>query len=171
MSARLRRFWQGEKGAGLVDGFGQVGEVAVEADQIEQIAVLAGRGIGPFAGGARTIIGAVQPDIKTAARRVLDIADDPVAARTTSVGEIVAAHGLGIARETARQIGGELITDHLAIRRQRGHWRASSGWRSRSAARIAGPRSSAAGTKSRRRQAMISEIRPSAFSCGTAPSE
>ena len=29
----------------------------------------------------------------------------------------------------------------------------------------------AVGTKSRRRQAMISEVRPSAFNCGTAPSE
>ena len=29
-----------------------------------------------------------------------------------------------------------------------------------------GPRSSATGTKRRRRQAMISEVRPSAFNCG-----
>ena len=44
-----------------------------------------------------------------------------------------------------------------------------SGWRSSNAARIAGP-CSAAGMKSRRRQAMISEVRPRAFNCGTAPS-
>ena len=162
---------QGEKGTRLVDGLAEAVQIAVAGDQIEQIAMLAGGGIGPFAGGAGTVIGTLQPDIEAAARRVLDIADDPVAARAASFGEVVTAHGLGIAREAARQIGG--CADHGSSRDQAAA-RAlarSSGWRSRSAARIAGPRSSAVGTKSRRRQAMISEVRPSAFNCGTAPSE
>ena len=128
--------------------------------------MLAGRGIGPFAGGAGTVIGAGEPHIEAAARGVPDVADDPVTARAASVGEVMAAHGLGIAREAARQIAAALITAHLRIRPRRGLRAPSSGWRSRRAARIAGPRSSAVGTKSRRRQAMISETRPSAFSCG-----
>jgi hypothetical protein len=42
---------QGEKTARLVYRLVQVGETAIEADQIEQIAVFLGRGsVGPFAG-------------------------------------------------------------------------------------------------------------------------
>ena len=107
--------------------------------------MLAGRGIGPFAGGAGADVGAVKPDIEAAARRVHDVAGDPVMAAAASVGEIVAAHGLGVAREAARQIGG--LADHGASPDQAAaRARAPrSGWRSRSAARIAGPRSSAVG--------------------------
>ena len=128
---------QGEKDPRLVHGLAEPGEIAVTGDQIEQIAMLAGRGIGPFAGRARTVIGTLQPHIEASSRRVLDIADDPVAARAASFGEVVAAHGLGIAREAARQIGGG--ADHGSSRDQAAA-RAlarSSGWRSRSAARIA----------------------------------
>ena len=50
---------QGEKAARLVHGFAKTAQVAVEADQIEEIAVLAGRGVGPFAGRTRAGIGAV----------------------------------------------------------------------------------------------------------------
>ena len=85
-------------------------------------------------------------------------------AAAASFGEVVAAHGLGIAREAARQIGGG--ADHGASRGQAAARTLArrSGWRSKIAPRIAGPRSSAVGTKSRRRQAMISEVRPSALS-------
>ena len=79
------------------------------------------------------------------------------------------AHGLGVAREAARQIGGaqsRTCPDQAAARLLARR----SGWRSRSAGSNAGPRSAAIGTKSRRRQAMISEMSPSAFSCGTMPS-
>ena len=135
-------------------------EIAVEADQIKQIAMFAGRRIGPFAGRTRSVIGSLQSHIEAAARRVHDVADQPVTARTASIGEVVTAHGLGIAREAAREIGGSLIIgssrDHAAAR----VLARSSGWRSRSAARIAGPRSAAIGTNSRKRQAMISEVRP-----------
>ena len=143
--------------------------IAVTGDQIEQIAMLAGCGIRPMPGCAGTVIWTLQPDIEALSRRVLNIADDPVAARAVSFGKIVAAHGLGIAREAARQIGG---ADHGASRGQAAARALARrrGWRSKIAPSI-GPRSSAVGTKSRRRQAMISEARPSAFHCGTAPSE
>jgi hypothetical protein len=42
--------------------------------------MLAGRRIGPFAGGAGTGVRAVEPDIEAAARMVARVADDPVAA-------------------------------------------------------------------------------------------
>ena len=46
----------------------------------------------------------------------LDIADQPVAALAAAVGEIVAAHRLGIARETVRQFGGVARHRHAAAR-------------------------------------------------------
>ena len=66
--------------------------------------------IGPFSGRAGAGIGTGEPHIEAAARRVHDIAGDPVMAPAASVGEVMTAHGLGVAREAARQIGGWLIT-------------------------------------------------------------
>jgi hypothetical protein len=103
---------QGKKEPRLVHGLGDPVQIAVEADQIEQIAIFTGRRIGPMAGSARAVIGTLQADIKAAARRILDIADDPVTARTASLGEVVTAHGLGIARKAARQIAS--LADHGA---------------------------------------------------------
>jgi len=171
-SAAIGRWaWQGEKATRLVHGVAKMLQIAAARDQVEKIAMLAGGGVGPFAGSARTVISTPQTYIEAAARRVHRVAGDPVAARPAPVGEIMAAHGLGIAREAARQIGSG--ADHGASRDQAAAraWARRSGWRSRIAARIAGPRSAAVGTKSRKRQAMISEVRPSALSCGTAPSE
>src|ERR1700720_5056191 len=60
-----RRARKSEKATCLVHGVGKAGQGAVARDEIEQIAMLAGRGIGPFAGGAGTAIGALQPHVKT----------------------------------------------------------------------------------------------------------
>jgi hypothetical protein len=60
--------------------------------------------IGPFAGGARSVIGALQPDIKASSGRILDITDDPIAAGAMSVGQVMTAQGFGVAREAACQI-------------------------------------------------------------------
>lgn len=62
---------QSQKGTGLVAG-GHGIEAPVEGDQIEQIAVLSGRCVGPFAGAV-----AGQADIEAAARMVEDVADTP----------------------------------------------------------------------------------------------
>jgi hypothetical protein len=78
--------------------------------------MLAGGGVSPFAGGAGTVTGPLQTDIEAAARRVHRVAGDPVTARAAAFGEVMAAHGLGIAREAARQIGGG--ADHGASRDQ-----------------------------------------------------
>src|ERR1700730_3562258 len=101
--------------------------------------MLACGGIGPFAGGAGTGFGTLQPDIETTARRLHGVAGDPVAAGAAAVGEVVAAHRLGIAREAARQIGGG--ADHGASR-DKAAARAlarRSGWRSKIAPSIAAP--------------------------------
>ena len=72
--------------------------------------MLAGGGIGPFAGGAGAGFGSGEADIEAAAGRVVDIARQPVAAVASAVGKIMAAHGLGMARERLRQFGG--LTGH-----------------------------------------------------------
>src|SRR4051794_40132477 len=100
------------------------------ADQIEQIAMLASRGIAPFASGTGTTVGTGEAHIKAAPRRVVDIAGDPVTAALASVREIMTAHRLGLAREAARQIAG--LADHSACPDQAASARertASSGFR------------------------------------------
>ncbi len=62
--------------------------------------------ISPFAGGARTGLRSRETDIEAAAGRVPDIAHQPVMAVAAAVGKVVAADGLGVAREAPRQLGG-----------------------------------------------------------------
>ena len=83
----------------------EIDKAAALADDVEQIAMLAGRRVGPFA--RRTLAGfaSFQPDEHGAARRVPHVADQPVTALAATVGEIMTAHRLGIARETVRQFG------------------------------------------------------------------
>ena len=75
--------------------------------------MLAGGGVGPFAG--RSLRRLLQPDEHRAARRVARVADQPVAALAPAIGEIVAAHRLGLARETMRQFG-SVARHHAASR-------------------------------------------------------
>ena len=65
--------------------------------------MLAGRSIGPFAGGPLRRV--LKTHEHRAARRIVDVADQPVAALAPAVGEIVTAHRLGLAREAVRQFG------------------------------------------------------------------
>src|SRR5271170_7961015 len=94
--------------------------------------MLGGRGVGPFAGRTSAGIGSGKPHIEAAARRVHDIADDPVTAAAMSVREIMTAHGLRVAREAARQIGGAQHRTCPAYAAARALAR-RSGWRSWSA--------------------------------------
>ena len=48
---------ESQKPAGFVDRFTQIAEIAVMADQVNEIAMFAGRGIAPFAGSTGTVIG------------------------------------------------------------------------------------------------------------------
>ena len=97
--------WQGEEAARLVQGVAQARQALVCGDQVEQVAMLAGGGVGPFACCPPPGLGASQAHIEAAAWRVLDIADEPVAALAAAVRQIAAADRLGIAREAARQVG------------------------------------------------------------------
>src|SRR5690348_4488971 len=112
--------------------------MAPAADQVQEIAVLGGRGIAPATGCTGTAVGTGEADIKAASRRVVDIAGDPVAAAAASVRQIMAAHRLGLAREAARQLAGRAVhrscPDQAAWAREP---TATSGFRASSASRIA----------------------------------
>ncbi len=103
---RRVRSWQAEKAPCFIDDVGEFGEAATFADDVEQIAMFAGRRVRPLASGTLAGFGPVQPHEEGAPRRVVDVANQPVAAFPPAVGEVAAAHRLGIARETVRQIGG-----------------------------------------------------------------
>src|SRR3546814_11996982 len=92
----------------------EVEETAAFADDVEEVAVLAGRGVRPFAGRALAGCGAVYPDEHRPAGAVLDAADQPVATFALAAGQRFAAHGLGGAAETVLQAGGRMhhITGH-----------------------------------------------------------
>src|SRR3984893_17059683 len=87
-SARRRRCprdppgWprQGEEETRLVRRLAETVQIAIAADQVQEIAMLAGGGIGPFAGGSGAELRAVEPDIEAAARRVHHVAGDPAMA-------------------------------------------------------------------------------------------
>ena len=82
----------------------KIDEAATLADDIEQIAVLAGGGIGPFAGDAFAGRVTSQAHEHRAAGGVPDIADLPVISNPPPVGEIVTAHRLGFPRQTMGQL-------------------------------------------------------------------
>ena len=72
--------WQAQKASGFVGDVAEIGEAAGRADDVEQIAVFAGGGIGPFAGRALAGFGTFQTHEHDAARCVPHVADQPVAA-------------------------------------------------------------------------------------------
>src|SRR3546814_8817551 len=78
---------------------------AARGDDVEQIAMIAGRRIGPFS-GARLALAAAEADVETSPRCIMHIADQPIMAFAATVREIVAAPRLGTLTETARTITG-----------------------------------------------------------------
>ena len=108
--------WKAEKASCFIGNFGEFGETTAFSDDVEQIAMLAGRRVRPFAGSTLARFGSSQPDEQGAPWRVADIANQPVAAFSSAVGEVVTAHRLGIARETVRQIGGLMAHGYAAAR-------------------------------------------------------
>ncbi len=79
---------------------GEVDEATALADHIEQIAMFAGGGVGPFAG--RSLHRLLEPHEHRAARCVAGVADLPVIALASAVGQVVPAHRLGLPAETVR---------------------------------------------------------------------
>ena len=101
---------------GLIGDVAEIDQAAALADDIEEVAVIARRRVGPFPGGALAGFRSFQPDEQGAAGRIPHVADQPVAALAATVGEIMTAHRLGIARETVRQFGGIERHRHAAAR-------------------------------------------------------
>src|SRR3546814_12912567 len=66
--------------------------------------MFAGGCVGPFARPAASVVRAGKPDIETAARRVTGITDQPVAALTMTLRQIVTAHRLGLLAETLSKL-------------------------------------------------------------------
>jgi hypothetical protein len=77
--------------------------------------MLAGGGVGPFAGGAAAGFGSLESDEHRAARCVAHVADEPITALAPAIEEIMTAHRLGFARETVRQVG-SIARHHAASR-------------------------------------------------------
>ena len=97
---------EAEKVPSLIGDVVEIGKAAALADDIEEVAMIAGRRVGPFAGRTPAGFRSFQPDEQRAAGRIPHVADQPVTALAATVGEIMTAHRLGIARETVRQVGG-----------------------------------------------------------------
>ncbi len=82
--------------------------------------MIARRGVGPFAGRAAAGFDAAQPDIETAAWVVVDVADKPVSAFATSIGQIVSADRLGVTRETVCQLSSRAVHCRSPVRLRHG---------------------------------------------------
>src|SRR6478752_6694791 len=93
---------QAQEPTRLLDNIVEIDQTATFTDRVEQIAVLASCRVGPFAWTAARV-DAFQSDEHRAAGRVPDVTDLPIIADATSVGEIVTAHLLGLAREAMCQ--------------------------------------------------------------------
>src|SRR3546814_14302853 len=96
--------WQAEEQASLVQGVAQALQISAGGDQVEQIAMIARRGVGPFAGRAAAGFDAAQPDIETAAWVVVDVPDKPVSAFAAAIGQIVSADRTDVTRDTVGQL-------------------------------------------------------------------
>ncbi len=113
---RRVRSRQAEKAPCLIGDVGEIGEAAAFADDVEQIAMFAGRRVRPFASRTLARLRPAQPDEEGAPWRIVDVANQPVAALPPAVGEVAAAHRLGIAREAVRQIGSLMAHGYAATR-------------------------------------------------------
>ena len=104
---------QAEERTCLISNVLEVDQAAAFPDHVEQIAMLAGRGVGPFPG--RPFWRLLEPNEHRAARRVAHIAHQSIAALPPSGGEVAAAHRLGVTRETVSQFGGVVACHHAAL--------------------------------------------------------
>ena len=108
--------WQAKEAAGFVGDVVEIGKTATFANDIEQITAFTRAGVGPFADGAFAGFSSFEPDEHGTARGVSHVAHQPIAAFAATVGEIVAAHRLGIARETVCQFGSIVAHRYAAAR-------------------------------------------------------
>ena len=101
---RKLRWRQTEKATGLCEDISKLKETATFPDDIEQISVLAGRRIGPFACCALPRIGPAQPNEHRPAGRVARVSDDPVSANPSPIRKIMSADNFRALREAAIKI-------------------------------------------------------------------
>src|SRR3546814_10737195 len=99
LAGRMRRLGtrQAEKAARLVEHLAEGVEPAIESDQIEEIAMLAGGGVGPFAGRAGTGLWSRETELEAPAGGVQNNATQHIAALAAAGGAGVAANGIGSA--------------------------------------------------------------------------
>ena len=79
---------------------------AAERHEVEQVAMLAGGGIGPFAGRAAPSCGSHDAYEEAAARIVVYIADKPVVSAATALRKVFLADGLSILGKAGGQVCG-----------------------------------------------------------------
>ena len=92
----------GEEGARLGEGGAERARAGGDADEVEEVAVLAGGGVGPLAGDA----GRREADEEGAPPGAADVAGGPVSAVLAAVGEIAPADLLGARAEGGGDGGG-----------------------------------------------------------------
>src|SRR5882724_8354527 len=95
---------QTQEASCLLSDIVEIDQTATFLDNVEEVAVLAGCRVGPFARRAAADVPAFQADEHRSARGVPDVADLPVIADATAVGEVVTAHRLGLACEAMYQL-------------------------------------------------------------------
>ena len=90
---------------------------AVQRDKVEKVAVLAGGGIGPFAGGAAATRWAGEADEQAPARIAVHIAREPVVSAAPPPRQIFLADGFGILGEPGGQVRGVALHGSAAAAR------------------------------------------------------
>ncbi len=108
--------WKAQESPSLVSNVVEICQVASFANDVEQITMIAIGGIRPFASSTFAQVRSLQPDKQRSARRVFDVAHQPIAPFAPAIRKIMSAHRLGIARETLRQVRGLVRHDYAAAR-------------------------------------------------------
>ena len=105
---------EGEEAARFLSHVLEIGEAERLADDVEEVAVLSRRAIGPLS--CRAFGGVLETDIQRASGGVLDIPDQPVVAGATAGRQLFAADRLGLSAETVCQFRSVLPSHHAASR-------------------------------------------------------
>src|SRR5262249_16742429 len=94
--------WQFQKAPRLLGDLAKVTKPEASADNVEEIAMLACRGIGPLTSGPFRRF--LEPHEHRAARGIVDVANKPISPLALAIGKVVTTHRFGLARETVRQL-------------------------------------------------------------------
>ena len=94
---------------GLGEGGAERGRAGGDADEIEEVAVLAGAGVSPLPGDA----GGREADEEGAPPRAANVAGGPVSALLAALGQVAAADFLGACAEGCGDSGGRAHGAHL----------------------------------------------------------